>query len=507
MAALIQDNLSILLVVLPLLTAPVTALLPAGRGPWWLTLLVTWACFALAGWLLADVAAGSIRHYELGGWAPPWGIAYRIDALNALVALIVAGIGAFATLFAQRSVAAEIPAELSGYFYATFQLCLLGLLGIALTGDLFNLFVFLEISSLSSYALISMGRDRRALAAAFQYLIMGTLGATFFLIGVGLAYAATGTLNMADLAARLPAAEYPHVVHTAFGFIFVGVGLKMAMYPLHQWLPGAYTYAPSFVSLFLAATATKVAVYVLMRAVFTVFSADYAAGTWFGELMVLFGAVGVIYGSLQAIYQRDMKSLLAYSSIAQIGYMVLGIGFLTTLGVTASLVHVFNHALMKAALFMVAGIFVYRLGTTAWAGLAGQARAMPWTFAALVIAGLSLIGVPGTVGFVSKWYLVLAALEQDAWLVAVIILAGSLLAIIYIWKIVELMYFQPPAATDHPATANPDSAPAGAGRALPVSLWLPTWALTLACVGFGLNTELTVGVAETAAHLLLTGAP
>ncbi len=494
---MIHDHLSILLVVLPLLAAPITALLPNGRLPWLFNLVVTWICFGLAAWLLNDVAGGQIVHYELGGWAPPWGIAYRIDAMNALIALIVAGVGALASVFALASVEDEIEPEQTAYFYSTFQLCLLGLLGIALTGDIFNLFVFLEISSLSAYALISLGQDRRALTASFQYLILGTIGATFFLIGVGLAYAATGTLNMADLAEHLTSVSHQHIVHTAFGFIFVGVALKMAMYPLHLWLPNAYTFAPSVVSVFLAATATKVAVYVLLRSVFTVFSAEYVASMWFGEIMVVLGAVGVIFGSIQALYQDDLKRVLAYSSIAQIGYLVLGIGFLSQSGLVASLVHLFNHALMKAALFMIAGILVYRLGTTRLSHLAALAWSMPWTFAAFVIAGLSLIGVPGTVGFISKWYLVLAAIEKGAWLVAVIVLVGSMLAVLYIGKVVELMYF---------TCDGKDHAPADIDvRPIPLSLWLPTWVMVLACLFFGLNTDLTVGIAATAAQLLLGG--
>jgi multicomponent Na+:H+ antiporter subunit D len=236
----IEEHLSLLLVATPLVAAPIAA------------------------WQLWAVADGSVISYELGGWSPPWGIEYRIDALNALVALIVAGIGAITLPYALRSVADEIPRRQTPFFYAAFLLCFDGLLGITQTGDIFNLFVFLEISSLSSYALISMGRNRRALTAAYQYLIMGTIGATFLLIGIGLVYAETGTLNMVDLSERLPAIFDHRTVHTAFAFMLVGISLKLALFPLHLWLPNAYTYAPSAITVFLAATATKVAVYVML---------------------------------------------------------------------------------------------------------------------------------------------------------------------------------------------------------------------------------------------------
>jgi multicomponent Na+:H+ antiporter subunit D len=490
---LIKENLSLLLVAIPLLAAPIAAMLPKGKVPWLFTLTVTWLCLGMAAWQLWMVVDGDIISYELGGWEPPWGIEYRIDAVNAFVALIVAGIAAVTLPYALRSVEQEIPLQQTPLFYAAFLLCLDGLLGITLTGDVFNLFVFLEISSLSSYALISMGRQRRALTAAYQYLIMGTIGATFLLIGIGLIYAETGSLNMMDLSLRLPATFEHRTVHTAFAFIVVGIGLKLAMFPLHLWLPNAYTYAPSVITVFLSATATKVAVYVMLRFVFTVFSDSFAQQTPTGDMFLLLGIAGVIFASVYAVYQRDAKRLLAYSSVAQVAYMVLGIAFGSAMGLIATLVHIFNHALMKGALFMAVGALVYRVGSSRLDKLDGLGRRMPWTFAAFFIAALSLIGVPGTAGFISKWYFVLAALEQQHWLVAVVILVGSLIAVIYSWKLVEVLFFR--------ATTQPNSAV----KEAPLSLLIPMWVLVIANVYFGLNTQLTVGVAETAVRVLRTG--
>jgi multicomponent Na+:H+ antiporter subunit D len=491
----IEQNLSLLLVVIPLLAAPLTAMLPNGRMPWLFTLCVTWVCLILASWQLSIVMDGSIVSYELGGWAPPWGIEYRIDPMNALVALIVAGIAAITLPYALRSVEMEIPREQTALFYSAFLLCLVGLLGIVQTGDVFNLFVFLEISSLSSYVLIAMGRKRRALTAAYQYLIMGTIGATFLLIGIGLVYAETGTLNMLDLHQRLHPILDHRTVHTGFAFIVVGIALKLALFPLHLWLPNAYTYSPSAISVFLAATATKVAVYIMLRMVFTVFSNDFVSITPTDQIFLLLGVVGVVMASISAIFQTDAKRLLAYSSIAQISYMVLGMGFASVLGLTATLVHMFNHALMKGALFMAIGAVVYRVGSSRLEELHGLGRQMPWTFAAIFIAGLSLIGIPGTAGFISKWYLILAAIEQQSWLITLVILLGSLLAVIYMWKIVEVMFFRP--TSDSILKV----------KEAPVSLLLPMWVLVLANVYFGINTELTVNVADTAVSLLGVTAP
>jgi multicomponent Na+:H+ antiporter subunit D len=489
----IEQHLSLLIVVLPLLAAPVVAVLPNGRLPWLLTTIVAWAVFMMSWEQLSLVSSGLSYSYELGGWPPPWGIEYKIDTTNALVAMIVAGIAAITLIYAYQSVAREITENKISLFYAAFLLCFTGLLGIAQTGDIFNLFVFLEISSLSSYALISMGKKRQALTAAYQYLIMGTIGATFFLIGVGLLYAMTGTLNMADLSDRLPALLGHGTVNTAFAFIMVGFALKLALFPLHLWLPNAYTHAPSVVTIFLAATATKVAVYVMLRIVFTIFGFELIEDTPTDEIFLTLCVIGILVMSFYAIFQENAKRLLAYSSVAQIGYMMVGVGLGSMLGLTATLVHLFNHALMKGALFMAIGAIVYRIGSSQIIDFTGLGKRMPWTFGAIILSGLSLIGVPGTAGFVSKWYLVLAALEQQNWTLVIVILIGSLLAVVYVWKLVEVLYFQTP--EDHPAEV----------KEAPLGLLIPTWVLVLANIYFGIDTDLTVGVAEAAVKLLLAG--
>jgi len=485
-----ENHISLLLVVAPLIAAPVVAVLPRGRWPWAVAFMVATLCAVLAGMQLWNVVQEGAISYELGGWAPPWGIEYRIDAVNALMALIVAAIAAITLPYALLSSEREIPGEKIPLFYSAMLLCLTGLLGITQTGDIFNVFVFLEISSLSSYALISLGRQRQAFTAAYQYLIMGTIGATFYLIGVGLIYSQTGTLNMQDVAMILPGVLHLQTVETGFAFIMIGIALKLALFPLHLWLPNAYTYAPSVVTVFLAATATKVAVYLMLRILFTVFPSDFTLGTPVEELFIAAGITGIIIASIYAIYQADVKRLLAYSSVAQIGYMVLGIGFASAAGITAALIHLFNHALMKGALFMAIGAIIYRIDVCRMEQIHGLGRAMPWTFGAIVIGGLSLVGVPGTAGFISKWYLVTAALEQAAWISVAVILFGSLLAVVYVGKLIEALYFRP--VTD-------------AGKVVkeaPALLLVPTWTLALANLYFGLDTTLTVGVAEQAAAVL-----
>jgi len=498
--AFIIAHLPALQVVAPLLAAPLCVMLRAPLAAWLLSCTVAAITAAVALAILFTVTAGdgAVITYALGGWAAPWGIEYRVDALGAFVLIIITGVNLVAVWFGRASVMRDVPAERVFLFYTGWLLCLTGLLGISVSGDVFNVFVFLEIASLASYMLVSLGRDRRALGAAFRYLLLGTIGATFVLIAVGLLYQLTGTLNMADLAARLPALKDSRTLQVACAFLTVGVGLKAAVFPLHFWLPGAYTFAPGMVTVFLAGTSTKVSIYILLRFFFTVIGADlsFDALKLHWALLPL-ALAGIFVATMAAIYQTEVKRMLAFSSVAQVGYMMLGISLGTRAGVTATLVHLFNHALMKTALFFAVACMVYRIGGSRLQDLAGIGKRMPLTSAAMVVGGLSLIGLPFTAGFISKWALLAAALESGphgVWL-AVAVLVSSLLAVIYMWRVADAMYRAP--ASPSPSTTVNEAPPA---------LLIGAWLLAGANIAFGLSTELSRGVARSAAALLI-GAP
>jgi len=488
------EHLPALQVVIPLMAAPVAALMRWRNSAWAMALVTTWVSLAIALLLLLRVLEEGTISYFMGGWPAPWGIEYRIDILSAYVLVVVAGMGAIVTPFALKSVAREVDPARVPLLYSGLLLCLTGLLGITITGDVFNLFVFLEISSISAYGLIALGPNRRALHASYKYLILGSIGATFIVIGIGMLYAMTGTLNMADLAQRLPLV-HGRTIAVAFAFLAVGISLKLALFPLHLWLPDAYAYAPSTVTVFLASTATKVAVYMLVRVVFTVFGVVFSFETMALDRVLLpLALLGILSASTNAIHQQNVKRLLAYSSVAQVGYMILGISLVSVTGLTAGLLHMFNHALIKATLFMVMGAVMYEMGSVRMEALTGLGKRMPWTMAAFVAGGLSIIGIPGTVGFISKWFLVLGAIEQGRWLVAGVVLAGSLLAVVYVWKVVEAAYFK--RYLGEPGVHED-----------PLSLLVPMWILVLANVWFGLDATFTSGVARQAAELLLGAGP
>ena len=493
---MIAGQLPVLQVVLPLLAAPLCLILRRPGLAWAIATGITWVLLAIALALLGRVLETGTIHYLLGDWAAPWGIEYRIDTVSAFILVLVTTIGSVVMPYARASIEAEIPEPRIYLFYCLYLLNLAGLLGIAITGDVFNLFVFLEISSLSSYVLISLGKDRRALTAAYRYLVMGTIGATFYIIGVGMMYMMTGTLNMADLATIIPAVADTRTIMVALAFLTVGISLKLALFPLHMWLPNAYTYAPSAVTVFLAATGTKVAVYALIRILFTVFGGvDVFAIGGVQETLIVLAATAMLGGSAVAIYQTDIKRMLAYSSVAQIGYIVLGISLASVIGLTGGIVHLFNHALMKAALFMAMGCIFIRIGSTSITDMEGIAKRMPLTMAAFVAGGLSLIGVPLTVGFVSKWYLIQAVLEKGWWPLVVVILVSSLFAVIYVWRVIEVAYFRPPPKGEQDVSEAP------------LSMLVPLGVMIAATYYFGIDATRTLDVATGAAETLLRGIP
>ena len=489
---MIEQHLPVLLIAIPLIAAPLMILIGNRHVVAFLSLIVAWVVFAISVALLGRVLAEGVFEYQLGGWPSPYGIVYRIDHFNAFVMLFVSALGALVLTYAPQSIAVEIPKSKHYLFYPSYLLCLTGLLGMCVTGDLFNVFVFLEISSLSSYALICLGKTRRAPLASFQYLILGTIGATFFLLGIGLLYQITGTLNMADIADKLAAAQLKRAELVAFAFMTVGLFIKMAVFPLHTWLPNAYTYAPSVVTTFIAATSTKVSVYAFARLVYMIYTPTFAFELLpLDHAMMVLALIGIFVASTAAIYQVNVKRLLAYSSVAQIGYMLLGIGLATEAGVAAGVVHMFNHAFIKGGLFMVVGCFALRIGSVRLEDLRGAATTMPWTCLAWAVGGLGLIGVPLTAGFISKWMLLTATMDEGNLWVAMLMLISSLLAVVYVWKVVEAIYFGEPSEKVKAATEAP------------LSMLIPTYVVIGATLVFGCWTKYSAEIAQLAAKALV----
>ncbi|MDJ0653329.1 MAG: monovalent cation/H+ antiporter subunit D family protein [Xanthomonadales bacterium] len=499
----LASQLPALQVAVPMLTAPLVALLRDSHLSWAAAFAASAMSFVLAIAITGQVIGGETLVYHMGGWAPPFGISLYIDELSALLLLIITGAATLTLLAGRGSLEEQVGEARMPLFLAAWLLTLAGLAGIVVSGDAFNIFVFMEISSLATYILVSGGPQRRALTAVFKYLITGTVGATFYLIGVGMVYMMTGTLNIADMEVRLAEVSDRNVVYVAAGFITIGLALKAAIFPLHAWMPNAYTFAPHIVTAFIAACSTKVSLYVLLRLDFFVFQKNLVDHELqFAYLLMPLAVIGILYGSIAAIFEQNLKRILAFSSVAQIGYILLGASLISVAGFTAAVLHFFNHALAKTALFLAVACLGLQFAKMRLEDLRGVGRSMPWTLAAFAGAGLSLIGVPGTAGFVSKWALIGAAMEKGAPGAALValILFSSLLAVVYVWRIVEVTWF---------GHGGEQAKAAGGGPITEAPLWIltMTWVAVLANFWFGFDSSLPMQLASSSAEEFLRHQP
>ncbi|MDA9806721.1 monovalent cation/H+ antiporter subunit D family protein [Alphaproteobacteria bacterium] len=493
MIDIIIKNLPILVVLTPLMMSLIVVLISNNFLSWLLTLFTTLITFIFSLLLYQEVYLHTAISYALGNWVPPLGIEYLIDKVSIIPIIIIALISFLATFFASKIMPAEINNSSISKVYSLWLLAIAGLIGLVTTGDAFNLFVFLEISSLASVALVAMGgqKDKQALVAAYNYLILGAIGATFYVIGVGLLYGITGTLNLGDLSNRIAEISDNKALIAGFGFMVIGIMLKAAVFPLHIWLPRAYAYAPSAVSVLLAATATKASLYILARILFSVFDISDNLVTYTLQYIILpLSILAMFAGTIMAIYEKDIKRLLAHSSIAQIGYITLAFAIGTKASVAAGFIHLFNHALIKSALFMAItsmGFYINKRITIN--NLSGLGRAMPITFVCFVICSLSLAGIPLTAGFISKLYIIKASISADGIWIAFLILASSALSVVYLWKMIEALWFH-----ESPKVPNIKEKP---------EIYIALLMITFLNIYFGLDASMVVNSSFEAANQLL----
>jgi multicomponent Na+:H+ antiporter subunit D len=393
--------------------------------------------------LLFQVTHTGPVHYTFAGWEPPYGIELRIDLLNGLVLILVSAV-AFLNLPASWSMIRRDMHEKRGTFLALYLLLVTGLLGVTATADLFNLYVLIEITSLASYALLAMGNSGRSPLASLNYVFLGVIGASFYLLGVGYLYILTGSLNMGDVATLLPSIASSQAVLVAFVFLMVGVLIKMAFFPLHLWLPNAYTFAPLAASRVIAPLMTKVMIYVMIRLIISVFGLEYVFETLdLSQAMVWLSSLAILAGAVMALAQNELKRMLSYIIVAEIGYMVGGFWLGNQAGMTGAILHLINDALMTFCLFLAAGNLAYKLKDLHFESLQGIFRTMPLTMSGFALAGVSIIGVPPTCGFFSKWYLLLASIEAGAYGFLVALIASSLISAVLFFRIFEIGYFEP----------------------------------------------------------------
>jgi multicomponent Na+:H+ antiporter subunit D len=449
--------------------------------------------FIMSIFILNHVLTKGTIHYWLGGWMPPWGIEYVVDALNAYVLVIVLFLSLVCVVYSKRSIEHELPHKIVP-FYTVYQLLVTGLCGVTVTGDIFNMYVFIEIMSISAYALIA-SRGGIALKASFTYLVMGSIGACFFLLGIGFLYTVTGSLNMHDLSLLLPPLYGNKVVQAAFVFFLVGLSIKMALFPLHTWLPDAHSFAPSEISAMLSGIIIEVSTYALIRVCFSVYTLNYIKLLPIFDFLCWIAALGIIIGSILAIAQYNLKRMLAYSSVSQMGYIMLAVGLSVSTtthpwcGLTPALMHILNHALMKGCLFLVAGAFIYKAGLWYITDFRGLGRKMPYTCAAFSLAAISMIGVPPSVGFVSKLYIILASLDAGKFIFVAIMLLSTLLNLVYFWRVIETMYMKREEGEKYSSSTKDE---------IPLSMLIPVLTLAFLCIIVGILwlTEIPIPILD-----------
>ncbi len=474
-------NLPLYIMAAPLLGAFAVNLLGRRCRRWIGPLVVGALTAATAGALLVLLTVlrtGTIR-YTVGGWQPPLGIELVLDPLAALLLLLVSAVALTATFGALKSVEQELP-DREHLFFTLYLILVAGLLGLTMTGDAFNLYVMLEITSITAYGLVAMGRGHAPLAS-FNYIIMGSIGACFYLLGVGYLYILTGTLNMADISGILPGLPAGAAVATAFGFMLVGLWVKMAFFPLHNWLPSAYTLAPTGAGLLMAPLMTKVTVYLMIRVMFSVFSLDYVllANAGVKQAIVAVASLAILCASAFALAQRNLRRMLTYILVAEVGYMVGGVWLGNETGTTGAVLHIVNDALMTLCLFLAAAAIIYRTGSLEFDALRGLYRRMPLTMAAFTVGAFAIIGIPPTCGFFSKWYLLLGAVAAGHGEFAAALIINSLVSAVLFFRILESAFFP-----EHPHCEPA----AGLTGEAPLLLLGPLLASAAALIAVGLGT-------------------
>ena len=392
-----------------------------------------------------------ISVYQVGGWGTldkiPIGIVMVLDAFSAIMLCIISTIGFLSAVYS-ISYIRRYTGE--NYFYALFCLMVAGMNGVVLSGDLFNIFVFLEISVISSYALVAFGVEKNELEASLKYQVLGGLASFLILMGIGMIYWQTRTLNIADIRVVFLAGSHKTFYLFVQLLILSGFGLKAAIMPFHAWLPDAHSSAPSPISAMLSGVFIKaVGIYVILRLFFDMFIISEEVAV----LITVLGTLSMVAGVFLAVGQWDIKRLLAYHSISQMGYVILsaGVGMIllsrsespevAALAITGALFHLINHAAFKGLLFLNAGAIEYSLGTRNLKEMGGLSKSMPFTSATSFVASMAISGMPPFNGFFSKLVIIMACVKAGFYLLAILAVIVSIVTLASFLKLQKYAFY------------------------------------------------------------------
>jgi proton-translocating NADH-quinone oxidoreductase chain N len=433
--------------------------------------------------LLLPVVLQKPEVVSIGGFPPPFSINLVAGPLGVGLSALIALVGLAVSIYAIGYIREGAQEK----YHVLYLLLLTGATGAVLTGDIFNLFVFYEILCISSYALVAYLGDRSGIEAAVKYLIQGSVGSGLILIGIAILYGLFGTLNMAQIAQNINSVSSLSVF-VPLVLLITGFGVEAAVFPLNAWLPDAHSSAPSSISAILSGIAIKVGIYAVARVIFTISGASNIF-----HFLLLLGLITLLVGEMSAFKQNNIKRMLAYSSMGQVGLIVFAFGIGTSAGIAGGLFQIVSHALAKSALFLAVGYMIYRTGSMAISSMNGIGKRMPFVSFACVIAAFSLVGLPPFAGFPSKFLIVRAALAQGDVLFTVligIVLVGTVIEGAYFFRVVQALYFR-----DSNKNARLEKAPASAA--------VPILVLLVLIVAFGIYPDFLMPLLNSAASELL----
>ena len=451
-----------------------------------LATLTTAAVFILSLIVGYHVSQGQILSYAVSGWDPPWGIEMMVDSLSAIMMMLISGISLFILIFSFVAIKYELERIVTGWYYTAFLLCLSGMVGLVVSNDIFNMYVLIEIAGISACALVAAKGTRLSTEAALKYLLLATIGSGFILFGIGFIYMITGHLNVHYVASELAIIkdQYPILIWTTLSFFVVGFGVKAALFPLHLWLPDAHSSAPSPSSAILSSLVVKVYIIAFVRILLIAFGLEIFHETFIRHLIIVLAVMAMLGGSFFAFVQIELKRRLAYSTVAQVGYVFLGIGLGTPWGLAAGMLHILVHAFMKTCLFLCAGAIAYQTGRKQVNEFAGMGYLMPITMGAFTVAAFSMVGIPLFGGFISKYGLALGSLEADLPILILVIVLSGLLNATYYFPIIGQAYF----SQDEHGSDDHDSNSGSKFKRdqIPLSMLIPIVVMALGIIYLGI---------------------
>lgn len=477
-------HLPVIVILLPLCSAAACPLLsrfsPSAAKKTVIAALML-SCASAVWQLMIIIDTGSPITYVMGGWAAPYGVELVIDGINGLILVLITCIASLTAVFSSPFEEAETGSFRSTGYYTILCVLAVGLIGLTASADVFSIYVFMELVAVSGYGLIAIGEEKGPIAA-FRYLLTGTIGSSMYLLGVGFLYAATGTLGMSDLAARLQTAQNMALPALACACLMVGFGIKMALFPFHTWQPAAHSYAHPAADPMIAGVMIKIPAYAMFRFFYFVFPPDFPAREMIFSILGILGMCGILFGSLKALKYDKYNKILAYSSIGQVGYIALGFAIGNFYGVAGAIFHIVSHAFMKAGLFYTSAALKYKYGIHYIDEFGQVYRTMPVTALTMVTLSLSMVGLPPFAGFFSKWYLALGAFQAGRYLYIAVLIISSLLGAVYFFRIFERMFMGEDKCLH-------DNCP---GREAPLRMLIPMCIAAAAIIALGLGNTFII---------------